>query len=578
MNCLKTVFVLFLLFVGLSTNTAQSADPLNYIPKQAQNVYVLNLPSILPKMDIQTLKKLDFFQEIIEKANNKEAAKYLNNPAESGINFLKPMAIVMSPMEGTAYQVIATITPLANPAKFKTLMATSENKIVEKNGLNVIAGDTSVLAWNAQMFVTISLKKPKEDPLKAMLGQSDSTATVEILPKLDPSVYFQNSETNSKADAMRELMKTPHDIYIYQTTDGAGGGMKGMVASMALGLKPTDLDGNITSGWADFENGRIVGEMSQKLNDAMAQKFKGLGRAKPSVDWNNYINPTDGKKTFASLSISINPMGFKELISENAMLKQGVEKAAASKSKDKSAVDKIFAMFGGDIFATMAMGENGMDMLFGVSIADKKGFEKILKDEFKAKSVGKNIYVLDTKKPVVTEDAVVPVPEPPTDGDMPSNGIPKNMPISQPKPKSPMLVLLRDNVALIGKESQILALSAAPKVGVLKPITTEWQKSLKNKPFNLYLDFNALSAAIGPMTQGKLDGLPIESMSMSQFNRVSTFELKMVDKDKNAITAFFTYIDTMVKKEKEKKAALEKLKKEGEETEEKTPKKDGDGN
>lgn len=565
MNFLKSVFALFLLFACLSTNSAQSADPLNYIPKQAQNVYVLNLPALLPKVDLKALKELDFYKEIVAKANNQEAARYMNNPAESGINFLKPMAIVVSPIEGSDYQTIATITPLMNPIKFKTLMSTNESKIVEKDSLNLIAGDTSVLAWNDQMFVTMRLKKKKADPLKAALAQTDSSETSKKLPILDPSVYFQNSEANGKADALRALMHTPHDIYIYQTTDGTGNSMKGMMASMMFGLKPEDLNGNITSGWADFENGRIVGETSQKMNEAMTQKFKSLGRSKPTVDWNNYINAVNAQKTVMSLSFSFNPLGLKDMISENPMLKMGVE----AKAKDKFSMDKLFSVFGGDVFGTMFKSDKGMDMLLGVSITDKKGVEKMLKDDLKAKKMGKNLYILEPKKPVVTED----MPEPPP----PPTGKTADLPKSAPKEKTPMLVLLKDNVALIGKESQILALSAMPKIAVAKA-ETEWQKSLKTKPFNMYFDFNALGSTLGPLAQGKLDDLPMESMSMSMFNKVSTFELKMVDKDKNALTAFFTFVDKMAQKEKAKKADLEKLKKEGEDKEDAPKEKKGDGN
>ena len=526
----RSVFAAALLLLTFSKSTAQSADPLTYIPSKAQNVYVLNLPSIVGKMDVNALKDLDFMKEIMNKANDKQAANFMKNPAESGINFFKPLAIVMTDMDSSSYQSFAIIVPLADAAKFKTMMATGIHPIVQKDGINVIEGDTSVLAWNAQMFVAMSLKKKKADGMSALAGL-DSTATPEKLPTLTPSVYFQNSEVNAKATAVRELMRAPHDIYIYQTTDGAGSGMKGMVASMFLGLKPTDLDGNVTSGWVDFENGRIYGEMAQKMNDAMNQKFKSLGRVKPSVDWNQYI-AGDAKKTMGMLSLSFNPLGIKEMIAENKMLKQGAEKMAAGKTKENFSMDKILTLFGGDIFATMSGSGEDMKLLFGVSITDKKAVEKLLKDELKAKKMGKNLYVMESKKPVVTEDT------------------PPGMPTI---PASPMLMLLKDNVVLIGKEAQILALNAMPKMPTLAAIeTTDWQKSLKNKPFNLYFDFKTMGSMLGPLAQGKFDDMPIESVSMSLFNKVTTFELKMMDKDKNALTAFSIFADKMLKKEKTK--------------------------
>jgi hypothetical protein len=530
MQSFKAVFVALVLFAGLQKNIAQSTDPLTYIPKQAQNVYVLNMPSIVTKMDLNTVKNLDFMKEIMEKANNEQAKSYLKNPTEAGIDMLKPITIVVSPVEGAPYQTMAIIMALKSSEKFNTMLTTNGLVATKKDGLSIIESDTSILAWNTQMFIAMSLKK-KADPMAAMMAKSDSTDTVEVKPKLDPSVYFQNSEVNAKAEALRALMRTPHDIYIYQTTDGAGKSMKGMVASMMFGLKPTDLDGNVTSGWADFENGRIYGETSQKMNEAMAQKFSTLGRPKPAVNWNQYIG--ENKSPAAILSFSLNPLGIKQMISENEMLKMGVDKAA-KKSGGKMSMENAFAAFGGDVFATVSMNDKDMDFLVGLSISDRKAAEKLLKDELKLKKMGKNMYFIEPKKEVVTEDAPTP-----TFG----------------KAKTKTFVLFKDNVVLIGKEKQIMALSVAPTLSNLVE-TSDWQKSLKNKPMNLFFNFKSISESLGPLAQGKLDDIPFESMSMSMYNKTSSFELKMNDKEHNALTAFMYFVDKTVKekKEKEKKA------------------------
>ncbi len=538
MQSIKAVFVALLFFVGLQKNIAQSADPLTYIPKQAQNVYVLNMPSIVSKMDINSLKNLDFIKEVMEKTKNEQAQSYLKNPAEAGLDILRPITIVLSPVADAPYQTIAVMVPIKNSDKLNAMFAKNSIVPIQKDGLNTIESDTSLLAWNKQMFIAISLKK-KEDPMAAMnaaMGKTDSSATPEVKPKIDPSVYFQNSEVNAKVEALRGLMAQPHDIYIYQTSDGAGKGMKGMMASMMFGLKPNDLDGNVTSGWADFENGRIYGETSQKMNDAMTQKFSTLGRAKPATNWNQYINTSDNKTPAFILSFSLNPMGIKQMISENEMLKMGVDKAA-KKTGEKFPMDNAFAAFGGDVFASASMNEKGMDFLIGLSISDKKAAEKLLKDELKLKKLGKNMFVIEPKKPVVTEDAPAP---------------------TVTKEKTKTFVLFKDNVVLIGKEAQIMAFNATPTLAAVAE-TTDWQKSLKNKPMNLFFNFKALSESLGPLAQGKLDDVPFESMSMNMFNKTTSFELKMKDKDHNALTAFIMLVDKTLKEKKEKEKQAKAL-------------------
>ena len=527
MNSIKTVLLALFILIGLQKNLAQSADPLTYIPKQAQNVYVFNMPSIISKMDVNALKNLDFVKEIMDKANNPKIQSYLHNPAESGINILKPITFVISDIDTTDYQSLAVILSLSNSAKLNTVLTSSGLTITQKNGLSQVASDTTLLVWNEQMFVVMSLKK-KKDGMSALMALKDSTAEMPKPPVLDPSVYFQNSEVNARAEALRGLMRTPHDIYIYQTTDGTGKSMRGMMASMMFGLQPTDLDGNVTTGWADFENGRIYGESAQKMNEAMSKKFSSIGRAKPSVNWNEYINTNGNKNPAFMMSFSLNPLGLKDMLSENEMLKQGVNQATA-KSNKKFSMDKILTTFGGDVFATMSVSDKDMDYLVGLSLADKKGAEKMLKEELKLKKVSKNLYAFEPKKTEPTEGGMTAVP----------------------KIKSKMLVLIKDNVALIGKESQIMALKTAPKLSGLTTETTDWQKSLKNKPMNMFFDFKTLTSSF-PAAQDKLGEIPFESISMSMFNRITSFEIKMLDKDKNALTTFFTFMDKIIKDKKEK--------------------------
>ena len=536
MNLLKKALLAFVVIITYTKTIAQSADPLTYIPKQAQNVYVINLPTILPKMDFQTLKDLSFVKEVLEKGSNQQAMAYLKNPMEMGVNLFKPMAITITPIEGTPHQVVATIIPLLNQDKFNAIIASGNSKIVQKDGLSVVEGDTSVLAWNNLMFVAMKLVT-KKDPMSALMAKSDTSDTQEKLPTLDPSVYFQNSETNIKTDALRALMGTPHDIYIYQATNGAGKSMKGMIASMAFGLNPTDLDGNVTTGWADFENGRIYGESTQKMNEAMAQKFSSIGKAQPTVDWNDYINTSSGQKPTMVVSFSLNPMGIKDLINSNPMLQMGAEKAA-TKASDKFSMNKVFNTFGGDVFAAMTKKENGMDFLIGLSIANKKAAEKMIKEDLKLKKMGKNLYVFEPKKPVVTEDMDT-----------------TSSPMTFMKAKSPMFVLLKDNVALIGKEAQIQALSKAKLTKLAANDLSDWQKSLKNKPLNVYIDVQSISG----MAKGKLDNMPFESVSLNMSHKVTSFEVKMLEKDKNALTAFFIFVDKTMqdKKAKEKQTELQ---------------------
>ena len=81
---------------------------------------------------------------------------------------------------------------------------------------------------------------------------------------------------------------------------------------------------------------------------------------------------------------------------------------------------------------------------------------------------------------------------------------------------------------------------------------------------NMFFNFKALGESLGPLAQGKFDDMPFESISMSMFNKTTSFELKMIDAEKNSLTAFFNFIDKTMKAKKEKENKAKELQDGGE--------------
>jgi Domain of unknown function (DUF4836) len=429
------------------------------------------------------------------------------------------------------------MAPLADFDKFNKIMQSFQRKVESKAGINVAQGDSNAIAWNNQMVIFSSFKKNKEKTGMASLAAPDSTVAEQPLPKLDPSVLFQKSEINSRVAAVSALMKEQHDIYIYQTTDGTSKSPSAMIAGMLFNLNPDDLDGNVTNGWADFENGRIYGETHQKLNPVIQEKFGALFNKKPTVNWNNYLNVSGDNKPMATFSLSLNPTGIQQMINESPMMKQGLEKAK-SKASNKFSVEELIKAMGGDVFISVGMNAGKVDFLVGLSVKDKKAAFDLLGD-IKGEEVSQNLFTINNKsktdkKPSDTEG-----------GNVASS---LNL-----KP----LMLFKDDVVLIGNEESLRKINES----TFKPsvVSTDWQKALQNKSFNMFIDVQSLMMVGGAAAADKLDGVPMESFSINSGQGVSSFEIKMIEKDKNALFSFIQAIDTITKKQKAKAAALKEL-------------------
>jgi hypothetical protein len=84
MKLLKTYFNVAFLILMATIMNAQDGGVLSFIPKDAQNIYVINTPAIIKKADVDAIKNLDFMKEMLLKSEseNGDVQKIMKNPAE----------------------------------------------------------------------------------------------------------------------------------------------------------------------------------------------------------------------------------------------------------------------------------------------------------------------------------------------------------------------------------------------------------------------------------------------------------------------------------------------------------------
>lgn len=578
----------FFILIGSLKLVAQNANPIVYIPNQAQSVIVFNTPSIIKKADIQALKQLEFVKNLLVKteSENKATDALIKNPMQLGVDFSKPLVMAIMDTENPQYEQMVIISPLSDFSKFDKAMQDFQRKIDVKNNISISKGDSNAIAWNKDIavFTALHFKKEAKD-LAISESDRDSTHNTEKpFPKLDPSVFFNKLEVNPRAEAIRQLMSESHDIYIYKNSDGSSKSPKAMFASMFLNINPDDLDGNTTHGWADFENGRIIFKTFNQLNKALKEKLGALMSPKPTINWNNYIAATAAnQKPILTLNLSLNPSGIKQFISENPMLKQGVEKAQKKAQSDKFNFDNLMNLIGGDLFVSVSSFEAKPHFLLGISLKDKEAALKFMRSDTSAKEVSPNLFYF-IKKPkkapindeleTMTADSIAfegntmeGIPDSTYMGDTlqikeSEIVVNEDVPLQPEKPKT--FLLFKDNVLLVGEEETVNSL-ISPHFKSLAP-QNAWQESLESKPFSLFVDLKSLvSLGGGSAATERLDGIPVESMAINSGQGSSTFEINMIDKTKNALFSFAEMVDNFIKKKKEKERQMRELQKQQEE-------------
>ena len=225
------------------------------------------------------------------------------------------------------------------------------------------------------------------------------------------------------------------------------------------------------------------------------------------------------------------------MINESPMMKQGLEKAK-SKASNKFSVEELIKAMGGDIFISVGMNAGKVDFLVGLAVKDRKAAFDLL-GEIKGEEVSQNLFTINNKSKTDKKSS-----------DTEGGNVASSLNL---KP----MMLFKDDVVLIGNEESLRRINDAS----FKPsvVSTDWQKALQNKSFNMFIDIQSLMMVGGAAAADKLDGVPMESFSINSGQGVSTFEMKMIEKDKNALFSFVQAIDTITKKQKAKAAALKEM-------------------
>ena len=289
MNYFKIIFafsIVSFLFVSCKSKNNELT-----IPKDASTVVRLNGASITSKADWNDLIKADWFRR--EKQINTDSfdKQLMEHPEQSGIELKSDFIYFTHKKDFTTYSVFEG--KLKNASDFEKLLKEKnpEWKVEDAGSFNYMLVDNSdFVSWTSSKFIYVGGQQ--------MMGQTP-TVSVDSLKAYAKSIYDLKKENSIESNEnYAALMKEEGDIHFWSVSADALSdiqfGPVPLIAASAM------MQGSVTDGTINFENGKVVIKSKQYLNQTLSNLISKYDAKPLTADLLNHV------ATGASVVIAMN--------------------------------------------------------------------------------------------------------------------------------------------------------------------------------------------------------------------------------------------------------------------------------
>lgn len=374
--------------MGGGNSAALEDEGVQYIPAEANTVSTMNMQKILDKMDYESVKDMEFFQEMKEglKEDRPEMVYLLEDPTESGVDLSQNIYMFSDETEDNE-TFMATVMPLKSSQQFKQMLQVAgdngEVSIDDKGSYSVATTNSdAVVVWDAKT---------------AIVGNSSSNKET-LTNKLVELLTNKPKQNIAANDKFKDAFNTDHDFFSFSDFEMANMFIDDEAEAVLEGLDLTkeDVQDNHMVYYGDFNDGKA--EMTQELvlNPKIEELMGAVMKKQVKTDFSDFIPSED---LIGVSSMALNLEGINTLVNEQIGGAQMVD--ISLKTMAGLTRDELMKTFDGDAFiagyATASTSGDTPDLLFGLKLNDKEAFGKILSDleekgVLKAKS--SNLYTL----------------------------------------------------------------------------------------------------------------------------------------------------------------------------------------
>jgi hypothetical protein len=357
------VLILAVIVSGFSAckSGSNGESAINNVPENAAAVVAINLKNLMDKADLDAVKKMDFYQDMIAEAAKQQGetmAKVLENPEKSGID-LTQNAYFFADMEGQESNgLVGFVFKITDEKQFEALVKSSDITLEKGNNFQFGTSNESVVAWNSSTGF-----------IGSITNSYDESENVVI--QLDKVFNAKKSiANNSKAT---KALDGKHDVNYYFSTSSIVDMFGDQLEMGEFFISKEDLKNNSFTGYTDFNKGTIESFVYSDLSKGLKSDLKMIFAEGSKTDFSPYIL----KENLVTLVTGkLNFKGINQLLKDKNV--SGLVDMQLNGLGLKT--DDIVAAIDGDMAIAMNMkpGSDDPSMIMMMKINDKKKLEMIL--------------------------------------------------------------------------------------------------------------------------------------------------------------------------------------------------------
>jgi hypothetical protein len=252
------------------------------VPKDASTVVRLNGSSINSKANWNDLLQADWFRREKQVSSDSFDKVIMQDPAKSGVNLQSDFVYFTHKRDFINYSVFEG--EVKNRGDFEKLVTTNNpGKKVEDGGSfkYILADKSEFVTWTGSKFIYIT-----DEP---QMG-GNTTLPVDSLKAYAASLYDLKKENSIESnDNYSTLMKESGDIHFWSNTADALSdfqfGPIPLIAASAM------MQGSVTAGTINFENGKILISSKQYLNPTLSNLIQKYSARPLTANLLNHVGP-----------------------------------------------------------------------------------------------------------------------------------------------------------------------------------------------------------------------------------------------------------------------------------------------
>ncbi|WP_300604436.1 DUF4836 family protein [Niabella sp.] len=385
------------------------------IPDDAAMVLHVDLASLSSKLTWAEIKQTTWFTEALNQTTDSLGKQLLNDPETSGLDPKGSLVVFLKRTGSNGY--VAFEGKLKDAAKFSKVIEEGGkgNIKIEKDGeysfVKSPDNDNAVVYFNDKLFVAIidASGMSKGFPgNRSSFGGSAEKYPLDSLKVLAKNTFqLKGSKLLDSDKRFADLVADKADMHFWVNSgnlyNGLAGGIMSMMKFNAL------LDGAITAGKADFDNGKITANVKNFYGKEMTDLLKKNSGSNITDETISHLPDQD---VLAAFSMSYAPSYIKDLIKllgfdgiANAGLAQlgiTIDDFTKANGGTQSFALTDVTVTGKPAAVTLDNGETipyekddtKFNFVFGSSVGDKSSFQKLI-DAFR-KTIDKEMPVKDS--------------------------------------------------------------------------------------------------------------------------------------------------------------------------------------